>query len=131
MSEPEEATESGPFASARGVAGSVLTLLQKRGELAALEFQEQRHRLLDQLIRLAVAVVLALMMLITGTFLVVALTWDTAARFWVLCGLTLAYGGGALACWRQVRRIQAESPPPFAATLEEFKKDRAWFQDKN
>lgn len=131
MNESEKASDPGPLASARNVAAAVLALLQKRLELAAVELHEQQHRLLDQVTRLAVIIILALMAMITGTFLVVALTWDTAARLWVLLGLTLVYSGLALWCGWKLRQQLADSPPPFAATLEEFRKDRAWFQEKS
>ncbi|HAV61204.1 MAG TPA: hypothetical protein DCY13_02425 [Verrucomicrobiales bacterium] len=134
MNEQEEAppeARSGPVDAVRRTAASVLSLLEKRFELAATEFQEQRHRLIDQLVLGGLVLVLALMALITGTFLIVVLTWETAARGWVVAGLTVIYLIGALWGGAKLRRKLADSPPPFAATIEEFRKDRAWFQEKN
>jgi uncharacterized membrane protein YqjE len=133
MSEAEEPAPpaGGPMDAAREAAQSFWALLEKRLELAATEFQEQRHRLLNQLLWLVVTVVLALLALITGTILIIALTWETAARNWVIALLTLVYAGGAVWCLATLKRLVTQSPPPFAATIEEFRKDRAWFQRKN
>ncbi len=131
MSETEEPTQSGPVEAARDALHSFWALLEKRLELAATEFQEQRHRLMNQLVWIAAIVVLALLALFTGTILIIALTWDTAARNWVIAGLALAYAGGAIGCGRSLKRITGQAPPPFSATIEEFKKDREWFQKKS
>jgi uncharacterized membrane protein YqjE len=131
MSETEEPTQSGPVDAARDALHSFWGLLEKRLELAAIEFQEQRHRLINQLVWIAAIVVLALLALFTATILIIALTWETAARNWVIAGLALAYAGGAAWCVLTLKRIVAQSPPPFAATIEEFRKDREWFQKKS
>lgn len=130
--EPEqEAQQSGPIGMVRDVLQSFWGLLEKRCELAAIEFQEQRHRLMNQLVRLGIITILALMALFTGTCLIIALVWDTAARNWVIAGLTLVYAGGAAWSLAALKRMVSQSPPPFAATIEEFKKDREWFQKRN
>lgn len=131
MSDEEEPSRSGPVDAVRDVLQSFWGLLEKRFELAATEFQEQRHRLVRQLVWLAAIAVLGLMALFTGTCLVIALTWDTAARSWVIAALALAYAAGAGWCLFTLRRIMAQSPPPFSATIEEFRKDREWFQKKS
>jgi len=131
MGAAEEPPRAGPMDTVRDALQSFWGLLEKRLELAAIEFQEQRHRLIHQLVWIAASVVLALLALFTATILVIALTWDTAARNWVIAGLALVYAGGATWCVQQLRRIVAQSPPPFAATIEEFRKDREWFQREN
>ena len=131
MSEPEDSPRSSPLDTARDALQSFWSLLEKRLELATTEFQEQRHRLINQVVWIAAIVVLALMALFTGTILIITLTWDTAARVWVIAALALAYAGGAAWCVSVLKRIVAQSPPPFAATIEEFRKDREWFQKKN
>jgi uncharacterized membrane protein YqjE len=131
MSESEESPQSSPMDAARDAFQSFWSLVEKRLELAATEFQEQRHRFINQLVWIAVIVVLALMALFSGTILLITLTWDTPARVWVIGGLTLTYAGGAAWCLSVLKRIVAQSPPPFAATLEEFRKDREWFQKKS
>lgn len=131
MSEAEEPSRPGPIDAAREALQSFWGLLEKRLELAAIEFQEQRHRLINQLVWIAAIVVLALLALFTLTILIIALTWDTAARIWVIAALVLAYAGGAARCAFILKRIVAQSPPPFAATIEEFRKDREWFRKES
>lgn len=131
MSEDAETRGAGALASAREILHSIWGLLEKRLELATTELEEERHRLISLLVYIAVFALLGLLALFTGTLLVIALTWGTGARYWVIAGLTLAYGAGAAWGFTSLKRRLAQSPPPFAATLEEFKKDRAWFQEKN
>jgi uncharacterized membrane protein YqjE len=131
MTEEEQQHEGGPMAAAREALQSFWTLLEKRLELAALEFQEQRYRWTNQIAWLAAVVVLGLMALFTLTILIIVLTWNTGARIWVIGFLVLAYGSGAAWCFLTLKRIVAQSPPPFAATIAEFKKDREWFQQKS
>lgn len=131
MMDEEQTSRSGPIGAVRDVLQSFWSLLEKRCELAATEFQEQRHRLTIQLTWLGVIVVLALMALFTGTILIIALTWETAARNWVIAALTALYTGGAAWCLFTLKKLVAQSPPPFSATIEEFKKDREWFQKKS
>ncbi len=131
MNDTEEPARAGPIDAARDALQSFWALLEKRLELAATELQEQRHRFINQLVWIAAIVVLALMALFTATILIIALTWDTAARNWVIAGLALAYAGGATWSALALRRFVAQSPPPFEATIEEFRKDREWFQKKS
>lgn len=131
MSAAEEPSRPGPIDAVREALQSFWGLLEKRLELAATEFQEQRHRLINQLVWIAAIVVLALLALFTLTILIIALTWDTAARIWVIAGLAIAYAGGAGWCAVTLKRVITRSPPPFAATIEEFRKDREWFRKEN
>jgi uncharacterized membrane protein YqjE len=129
--EGETVRPSGAIASAREILQSVWGLLEKRLELATTELEEERHRLVNLLAWVAVFALLGLMALFTGTILIIVLTWGTGARLWVIAGLTLVYAGGAAWGFASLKRRLAQSPPPFAATVEEFKKDRAWFQKQS
>jgi uncharacterized membrane protein YqjE len=131
MGDEEQSPAGGPMDGARDALKSFWSLLESRLELAAVEFQEQRNRLLVQFAWLAGGAVLGLMALFAGTFLLIALTWETAARNWVIAGLALAYSGGATWCLVRLKRMIAASPPPFASTIEEFRKDREWFRRTN
>ena len=128
MSDPEQTEAIGSMGAAREALNSFWSLLEKRLELAATEFQEQRHRLMRQLVWLAAVALLGLMALFSLTCLIMALAWDTPARNWVIGALALVYAGGAMGCFFVVRRQVAESPPPFSATIDEFRKDREWFR---
>jgi len=100
-----------------------------RIELFLVEWQEERLRLLDALLWLMVGIVCALMALLTITFAIVAVFWDTH-RALVLTLIILAYASAAAAALvtlhSRLRRWRA-----FAATLEQIRKDQACFKEKS
>lgn len=128
MSEPDSTPPPGMTDSARNAMDSALGLMQKRLELAALELEEEKQRLLDSLFRIVVIAVLSLMALFMASFFVVLLCWETPARLWSVVLLSLGYAAGAWRGFVVLKRRLENSPTPFAATIEEFKKDREWFQ---
>ena len=99
----------------------------KRHGVSEEVLQEERIRLFDALLLLLLGVGCALMTLVLLTFALVIIFWDH--RVLVLILLTLAYAlaaGGALwTLWRRLRDWKA-----FAATLDEFKKDRACLDEQ-
>jgi uncharacterized membrane protein YqjE len=109
----------------RELGTSALGLAQTRLELAAVEFDEVRERTFERMVLIAVAVLGFAFALLAATALVVVAFWDTY-RIAALCGVTLAYLLiGLLALWRLSTRQRAEGTP-FAGTLAEFERDRAW-----
>ena len=116
---------AGLLAGARRILRTLADLAQHRIELFLVELREERMRLFDALLLVAVCVVCALMTLALFTFTLVVIFWEEH-RLLVLALLTLAYATGAgVSFWTlrsRLRRWQA-----FAATLEQIKKDRACF----
>jgi uncharacterized membrane protein YqjE len=113
-----------PGALAR-FADSALGLVRSRADLAALELEEERDRLLRSLMRV-VAATMSLMFAILGVAaFVVVYFWDTH-RLEAVAGVTIAFAllGGGLA-WREISTRRA-APPVFAATRAELEKDREW-----
>jgi len=109
----------------RELGTSALGLAQTRLELAALEFDEVRSRTLERMVLVAIAVLGFGFAVLAASALVVVVFWDTN-RIAALCGVTLAYLLiGLLALWRLSTRRRAEGTP-FAGTLAEFERDRAW-----
>lgn len=105
--------------------GSLLEGLVLRVDLFALEVKEERERLFV-LVLLGGAFALSAFM----AFLVLNLAILVVAgeyRGVVLMAMVAFYGllacGLALGLWRRVR----DAPAPFAATIEEIKKDQALF----
>lgn len=132
MSDSEDPKPShGPLESAKNVLESVLGLFEKRFELAAVELQEEKYRLIDQVVRLLIVAVLGLMALIVATIFLIDIAWDTGARHYVIVGLALVYGVSSWRGFVALRRSVEDSPPPFSATVDELRKDREWFQKKN
>lgn len=108
--------------SARALGTSMLAWLDVRAELAALELREQAGLGRRAALLAAVAAVFLAMAVLLLAFLVVVYFWDTH-RMAAIAGVTLAYSGiGAWAVLR-LRALLRDSPPPFGATLAEFRKD--------
>jgi uncharacterized membrane protein YqjE len=123
---PEHA--GGLSSSLRRLLATLIAIVQNRIELAALEFQEEKFRVIEVFILAAAAVTLGLMalMLITIT---VALILPEAARIVALAFLCLIYIAGAFWAYKSLQR-RLRDWSPFSATLDEMKKDKAWLQGK-
>ena len=115
----------GPLTLIRQVAATVLGVLQNRGELLSVEWQEERARMLDLLVRTLGFVFLGMMglVLLTGT-IILLLPQDW--RVYAAAGFTLLYLLGALAAWLGIRSLLRREP--FAETIEQVKKDREWLE---
>jgi uncharacterized membrane protein YqjE len=125
-----------PGGSGRGLRGalaelgaSLLGLAHTRLELVAVEFDEVRERTIAQLVLLLAVILSFAFALLAASTLVVVFFWDTHPIA-ALCAVALAYLLiGLFALWRLSVRSQADAPP-FAATLAEFERDRAWLTDR-
>lgn len=109
-------------ASLRSLAASFVGLLRTRVELAIVELQEEGERKKGLLVLAATAGVFLMLGALLFAIFVVVCFWDTH-RVLAAGGMTLLYLGiGAYSLMRLKARA-AGSPPPFAATLEELKRD--------
>jgi uncharacterized membrane protein YqjE len=109
-----------------GLCGAV----EERVELLSLELQEEKLRLVQIFVWTSAAVFTGMMAITFASLTLVYLFWDSA-RIAVLGGLTAFYAaalGGIIYVFR--RRI-VRQPPPFAATLQELREDRACIQQEN
>ena len=129
MDQPTE-KEGGLFASLRRLLDSALALVQNRFEVFSVELQEEKIRLVDLLLRAVVVVVLGFMTLIAATALIVVWLWDSSPVA-VLAIVTLLYGLTATGMGYSLKQRLQRSPPPFAGTLAEFKKDRECLGKRN
>ena len=108
---------------------SLLGLVHTRLELVAIEFDEERHRALERVALLLVAVLFLAFALLFVSLLIVVLLWDTH-RIAALAVVTLAYLVIALiALWR-ARWLGQIVSRPFAASLAELERDRAWLAER-
>ncbi|MGE0358042.1 MAG: phage holin family protein [Burkholderiales bacterium] len=114
--------EAGPLDSARALGSSFLALLGTRVELAALEFKEEAARRKRLAVLALVAAVFLGVALVLLAFLVVVFFWDTH-RLAAIAGVTLAYAAVGAGAFLRLRAVLKDSPPPFSATLEEFRRD--------
>ena len=129
-------SDGAPGGTSRGLRGSVsalggalLGLLHTRLSLAALEFDEARDRTIASLVFVAVAVLAFAFALLGASVLIVIAYWETN-RIAALVAVILAYVLiGCLALWRLWARARADGPP-FAETIAQFERDRAWLAGK-
>jgi len=61
--------------------------------------------------------------------LAIALTWDTAARMWMIAGLAVLFVGIAVLALRTLRRLNDDAPPVLARTAHEWAKDRQLIEE--
>jgi len=107
------------------LADSALALVRTRAELAAVEFEEQRVRVVRSAIHLAGAVFMLAFAVLGVAAWIVAYFWDTHPLA-AIAGVTIAFalaGAGLIA--RNAADTRA-APMPFAATIAELEKDREW-----
>lgn len=111
------------------LAASLASAIDTRVQLAALEFAEERARARDRLVLGLVAALAAGFALLGANALLVVLLWDRLG--WVALLLpTLAWAAVAgLAAWR-LSVASRRDERPFAATLAEFSRDRAFLVER-
>ncbi|HEY7804375.1 MAG TPA: phage holin family protein [Orrella sp.] len=108
----------------KGLSADLLQAITTRLELFGLELQQAKEDV-PRLLALWVIGLLSLMFaLALLTLFIVAMTWDTEYRDWVVLALFFIYavaGGGLL--WYVRERLRAGGLNPFAATLDELQRD--------
>ncbi len=121
---------SGGLRGALGNLGaSLVALLRTRLELASIELEEERSRAIASLVLVHVIVLAFAFALLAASALVVVWFWDSY-RIGALCALTIAYLAiGCIALWR-FRQPRPTDDKPFAGTLAELERDRAWLADE-
>ena len=110
-------------ASLKGLAGTVLTLLQVRLELLGVEAQEEVVRVVGLLLwGVAAALLLSLGLGFLAVFITVAL-WETQRLLALGVFATLFLTLGGIATWMAYQRLRRESTL-FASSLAELRQDR-------
>jgi uncharacterized membrane protein YqjE len=105
------------------VARALVGILSTRAELASVEFTEERERLTQRLALVAGGgLLLAFAALFVGAFVIV-LFWDTH-RLWAIAAVAVAHLAGGLILLSKAKAIGRDSPSPFAATIDELRKDK-------
>ena len=108
----------------KGLSADLLQAITTRLELFGLELQQAKEDV-PRLLALWVIGLLSLMFaLALLTLFVVAMTWDSEYRDWVVLALFLIYAvaGGSL-LWYVRERLRAGGLNPFEATLDELQRD--------
>jgi len=105
--------------------GALLTQAGLHGQLARLEWAEEKSRLHQMLITGLIGLASLLSFMIFTGILVVATTWDTVYRLPAIIAVVAVYGLATGFAWRRLRSLSALGKEAFAATREEFAADMA------
>ena len=126
--EQRETDQPGLFESIRRLGTTVIAIFQNRLELFTVELQEERIRIFDALLLMAIMVVLGFLGLVTATVAVMICLWHHfgMAGLLVLSGVYLL---GAMLIYCQLRR-RLKSWSFLSGTMSELKKDCACFGNK-
>ncbi len=95
------------------------------GQLAWLEWAEEKQRLLHILLTTLFGFACLLCLMLLGNALVLALSWATAYRIHALLGLLCLHGLAGAIAWRHLHRLLRKSRTSFAATRTELAADIA------
>lgn len=123
MDDPNESSGT-LLGSLRRIIDTGLGLAQTRLELLSVELQQEKHRLIELLVWVFIAVALGLVALILVSFTLVVLFWESA-RVFVLVLLCILYVGGTIWAAKRAQKILKQSRAPLKDSIEELKKDRA------
>lgn len=115
-------TRGGLVADVRGVASDAIRIVRTRLELLAIEFQEEKARIVRQVIVASAALFFASFgMMLALLWMVLALPEEYRARVLGLLGLAFLAAAGA--CWWWLSR--KHGPAPFSATVKTLVRDEA------
>ena len=128
MSESEN-RPAGLWASATRLLHNLVQLVESRVELFAIEWQEQKIRLVEILIWTSVAVFLGGLSLVMVTITVLFAFWDDPrARLIAMVVMTVLYMGTAVYAGMRLNCILRKLSMPFLDSLSQIKKDRTWLE---
>jgi uncharacterized membrane protein YqjE len=114
----------GLIQSVRELADGLVGSAQDRLALMAVEFQEEKFRLIQSFLWLA-AIFFSGLLAIGFLSLTLVYCCQGQARLVALIVLSVIYVGAVLGLVLGARRHFAKATPPFAATLQEMTRDRS------
>jgi uncharacterized membrane protein YqjE len=116
----------GIFGAVRRFAESGLGILQNRLELLAVEFKEEKSRLIAVAAWAGAMVLLGFLSLVAIMFTLTLIFWEQ--RIAVMGGFCGLFVIGTLVAFFLMR--SKLKTPPFAESITQLKKDREWLQQK-
>ncbi len=108
---------------------TALALLQNRLQLFAVELQEEKYRLLQSMLWLAMGAMLIFLGLTVGLGALIVWVWKTTGVLGLIgiCILMLIAGAVVVSItWKRMK----SAGTPFSGTVAELRKDREWLQQK-
>jgi len=109
----------------RAAGGGMLSQAALHAQLAGVEWEEEKNRLLRMLAIALLGFACLLCTLLFAGGLALAATWDTAYRVPAFIALVILFGSGTVAAWRRFQVQAALGSQSFAASREEWAADTA------
>jgi uncharacterized membrane protein YqjE len=100
-----------------------LGALRSRAELLSVEWQEEKARL-SNLLMLSVGLMFLSVLTLGLVLATVILLIPAAYRAWVMGGLAVLCGAGALLAWISIKKLLQKEP--FSESIEQVRKDSLW-----
>jgi uncharacterized membrane protein YqjE len=123
-----KSADLGPLDAVRilhAAGGALFAQALLHAELAGVEWQEEKHRLLRMLAIALLGFACLLCTLLFAGGLAIAATWDTAYRVPTLAALVILFGCCTGAAWQRFQAQLALGSQSFAASRQEFAADTA------
>lgn len=114
----------------RSAGGSLSTQAGLYTELARVEWEEEKNRLLQMTAMILLGFTCALCIMIFIGALALALSWETPYRLHALIALIVVYGTGIAIALYRLQILAARSNQAFIATREELAADIALLRSK-
>lgn len=111
--------------------GALLVQAVLHGQLAAIEWKEERHRLQRMLALTLAGFACLLCTLLFAGALALSASWETGYRIHVLALLMLLFGFGTVLAWQRFGIRAAAGDHSFAASREELAADIALLKAKS
>jgi uncharacterized membrane protein YqjE len=114
----------------RSASGALFDQVALHGQLAQVEWREEKARLLKMLMGAMLGFACFLCVMLSMGALVLALCWDTVYRIPAAAALVILYGLATAVAWRRASALAALSGQSFAATRLELAADVALLRSK-
>lgn len=113
----------------RKLTTQLVNILETRAELLAVEFHEEKIRLIKILIWSSASLFLTAIGLVMLTMTVLFSVWDNEQyRFYALILFTIFYLGAAGFGFYKMKKLLLEGELPFAETINQLKRDKNTLQ---
>jgi uncharacterized membrane protein YqjE len=120
----------GAIRMVRSAGGALFDQLALHGQLAQVEWVEEKNRLLKMLVGAVLGFACLLCIMLSVGVLVMALCWETVYRIPAATALVGLYGVGAGFACRRLTALSVLSGQSFAATRVEVAADLALLRSK-
>ncbi len=114
----------------RATANALVTQLELYGQLARIEWEQEKNRMMRMLAIALLGFACLLCFLLFMGILAITVTWATDYRIATIIAFMALYALGFASAWYQVKRLAARGSETFAATREEMTADLALIKSK-